>query len=126
MWPLSFQQLKALMSSLLKGHTHLQGEFGVFFDELRPPPARPGQFEEACWPEEGGVGVEGSEGAGLASGGGASSGFEEVTLPDLEEEEEGQKIPPISARSRRRKMGSIGNYKVRMKILTYYTILLSN
>ncbi|XP_062320896.1 GON-4-like protein [Osmerus eperlanus] len=109
--PASIEELKALMSSLLKGHTHLQGEFGVFFDELRPPPARPGQFEEACWPEEGGVGVEGSEGAGLVSGGGASSGFEEVTLPDLEEEEEGQKIPLISARSRRRKMGSIGNYK---------------
>ncbi|CDQ74117.1 unnamed protein product [Oncorhynchus mykiss] len=96
--PASIEELKAQMSSLLKGHTHLQGEFWVFFDELRPPSARPGQFEEACWPEEG---------VGLGSGGGASGGFEEVTLPDLEEEE----IPPMTGRSRRRKMGSHGIYK---------------
>jgi hypothetical protein len=96
------------MSSLLKGHTHLQGEFWVFFDELRPPSARPGQFEEACWPEEVGGGIDGGEGVGLGSGGGASGGFEEVTLPDLEEEE----IPPMTGRSRRRKMGSHGIYKV--------------
>lgn len=49
------------MSSLLKGHTHLQREFWVFFDELRPPSARPGQFEEACWPEEAGGGIDGEE-----------------------------------------------------------------
>uniref|UniRef100_A0A4W5MYF1 Uncharacterized protein n=1 Tax=Hucho hucho TaxID=62062 RepID=A0A4W5MYF1_9TELE len=95
------------MSSLLKGHTHLQGEFWVFFDELRPPSARPGQFEEACWPEEAGGGIDGGEGVGLGPGGGASGGFEEVTLPDLEEED----IPPITGRSRRRKMGSHGIYK---------------
>nr|XP_013999205.1 unnamed protein product [Salmo salar] len=95
------------MSSLLKGHTHLQREFWVFFDELRPPSARPGQFEEACWPEEAGGGIDGGEGVGLGSGGGASGGFEEVTLPDLEEEE----IPPMTGRSRRRKMGSHGIYK---------------
>lgn len=100
------------MSSLLKGHTHLQGEFWVFFDELRPPSGRPGQFEEACWPEEGGVGVEASEVVSLGSGGGASGGFEEVTLPDLEEEEEGHKIPPMTIRNRRRKIGSHGIYKV--------------
>lgn len=79
------------MSSLLKGHTHLQREFWVFFDELRPPSARPGQFEEACWPEEAGGGIDGGEGVGLGSGGGASGGFDEVTLPDLEEED----IPPM-------------------------------
>ncbi|XP_038850379.1 GON-4-like protein isoform X1 [Salvelinus namaycush] len=105
--PASIEELKAQMSSLLKGHTHLQGEFWVFFDELRPPSARPGQFEEACWPEEAGGGIDGGEGVGLGSGGGASGGFEEVTLPDLEEEE----IPPMTGRSRRRKMGSHGIYK---------------
>ncbi|CAB1334275.1 unnamed protein product [Coregonus sp. 'balchen'] len=105
--PASIEELKAQMSSLLKGHTHLQGEFWVFFDELRPPSARPGQFEEACWLEEAGGGIDGGEGVGLGSGGGASGGFEEVTLPDLEEEE----IPPMTSRRRRRKIGSHGIYK---------------
>ncbi|KAM6967531.1 GON-4-like protein [Aplochiton taeniatus] len=104
--PSSIEELKTQMSSLLKGHTHLQGEFGVFFDDMRPPPARPGQFEEAVWPEEGGGVVEGVEGVSWGSGGGIHSGFEEVTLPDLEEEDEGHKI-----RSRRRKIDSHGNYK---------------
>lgn len=98
------------MDTLLKGHTHLQAEFWVFFDELRPPPARPGQFEEAHWPEEGGGGSEGGE--CLSSGGAGSSGFEEVTLPELEEEEEGHKIQPMESRRQRRKIGSHGNYKV--------------
>ncbi|KAG5856477.1 hypothetical protein ANANG_G00008360 [Anguilla anguilla] len=105
-------ELKAQMASLLKGHTHLQGEFWVFFDELRPPPSRPGQFEEAAWPEEGGGVTEGGDGSGVGPGGGASGGFEEVTLPDLEEEEEVHKIPPMTARSRRRKeLGTLSNDK---------------
>uniref|UniRef100_A0A667ZK47 Gon-4 like b n=1 Tax=Myripristis murdjan TaxID=586833 RepID=A0A667ZK47_9TELE len=95
--PASIHELKAQMSVLLKGHTHLQGEFWVFFDELRPPPARPGQFEEAHWPDEGG-GSDGGEVIISGSGGGASSGFEEVTLPELEEEEEGHKIQPMASR----------------------------
>ncbi|KAM4601450.1 GON-4-like protein isoform 2-T2 [Polymixia lowei] len=106
--PASIHELKAQMATLLKGHTHLQGEFWVFFDELRPPPARPGQFEEAHWPEEGGGGSDGSEAIGSGLGG---SGFEEVTLPELEEEEDGQKIPPMVGRQRRRKIVSHGNYK---------------
>ncbi|MBN3317640.1 GON4L protein, partial [Atractosteus spatula] len=96
--PAGVEELKVQMASLLKGHSHLEGEFWVFFDELRPPPSRPGQFEEAAWPEEG---------EGCAEG-----GFEEVTLPDLEEEEESHKIPPITGRGKRRKeMGSHGNEK---------------
>ncbi|XP_045898464.1 GON-4-like protein, partial [Micropterus dolomieu] len=67
--PTSIDELKAQMATLLKGHTHLQAEFWVFFDELRPPPARPGQFEEAHWPEEGGGGTDGGEVVGQASGG---------------------------------------------------------
>lgn len=105
-------QLKAQMSMLLKGHTHLQAEFWVFFDELRPPPAHPGQFEETHWPEDGGGGLEGGEGVSQNSGGGASGGFEEVTLPELEEEEEGHKIQPMTNRRQRRKMDSHRNYKV--------------
>lgn len=105
-------QLKAQMATLLKGHTHLQSEFWVFFEELRPPLARPGQFEEAHWPEDGGGGSDGGEGIGQVSGGGASSGFEEVTLPELEEEEEGHKIQPMTSRRQRRKMDAHRNYKV--------------
>lgn len=96
------------MATLLKGHTHLQGEFSVFFDNLRPPPARPGQFEEATWPEDGGIMTEGGDGVSLGSG-----GFEEVTLPDLEEEEETPKIAQITGKSRKRKeLGTHRNYKV--------------
>ncbi|XP_076846738.1 GON-4-like protein isoform X3 [Brachyhypopomus gauderio] len=111
--PAGVEELKAQMATLLRGHTHLQGEFSLFFDELRPPPARPGQFEEAVWPEDAGGGAEGGDGGlSLAGGGGASGGFEEVTLPDLEEEEETQKIAQITSRSRRRKeMNTHRNYK---------------
>lgn len=105
-------QLKSQMATLLKGHNHLQAEFWVFFDELRPPPARPGQFEEAHWPEDGGGGSDGGEGVGQVPGTGLSSGFEEVTLPELEEEEEGHKIQPMTGRRRRRKMDAHRNYKV--------------
>lgn len=109
--PTSIQELKSQMETLLKGHTHLQSEFWVFFAELRPPPARPGQFEEAHWPEEaGGGGADGGDGVSLFSGGSAS-GFEEVTLPELEEEEEGHKILPMSSRRQRRKLGAHRSYK---------------
>uniref|UniRef100_A0A3P9M089 Uncharacterized protein n=1 Tax=Oryzias latipes TaxID=8090 RepID=A0A3P9M089_ORYLA len=101
------QELKAQMSSLLKGHTHLQAEFWVFFDELRPPPARPGQFEEAHWLQDGDTG----EALSLLSGGGASGGFEEVTLPELADEDEGLKIQSMKSRCQRRKMESHRSYK---------------
>ncbi|XP_053350062.1 GON-4-like protein isoform X3 [Clarias gariepinus] len=105
--PAGVEELKAQMATLLKGHTHLQGEFSVFFDNLRPPPARPGQFEEATWPEDGGIMTEGGDGVSLGSG-----GFEEVTLPDLEEEEETPKIAQITGKSRKRKeLGTHRNYK---------------
>ncbi|XP_043972602.1 GON-4-like protein isoform X3 [Gambusia affinis] len=106
--PAHIQELKVQMAALLRGHTHLQAEFWVFFDDLRPPAARPEQFEEAHLPEEG-DGAEGGGPNGQVSGGGA--GFEEVTLPDLEEEEEGHKIPPIRSRRQRRKMESHRSYK---------------
>ncbi|XP_013880032.1 GON-4-like protein isoform X2 [Austrofundulus limnaeus] len=105
--PTSIQELKTQMATLLKGHTHLQTEFWVFFDDLRPPPAHPGQFEEAQWPEDG----EGGEGSGQVSAGAATGSFEEVTLPELEEEEEVHKIQPITSRRQRRKMNSHRSYK---------------
>lgn len=101
------------METLLKGYNHLQTEFWVFFEELRPPPARPGQFEEAHWPEEAGGGSDCGDGVSLFSGAGGAGGFEEVTLPELEEEEEGQKILPMSSRGQRRKLGAHRSYKVR-------------
>uniref|UniRef100_A0A8C6V3P7 GON-4-like protein n=1 Tax=Neogobius melanostomus TaxID=47308 RepID=A0A8C6V3P7_9GOBI len=104
--PTSVHELKSQIKCLLKGHTHLQSELWVFFDELRPPPARPGQFEEAQWPEE----AEGREG----SGGCDMSGFEEVTLPEPDEEEDRPKI--ITVRQPRRKMDSHRNYKVVRKV----------
>ncbi|XP_035804661.2 GON-4-like protein [Amphiprion ocellaris] len=109
----TIHELKAQMATLLKGHTHLQAEFWVFFDELRPPPARPGQFEEAHWPEDGGGGSDGGEGVSQVLGGGACGGFEEVTLPELEEEEEGLKSQPMTNRRQRRKMDGHRNYKDR-------------
>lgn len=53
--PLSFcnsRQLKTQMWQLLKGHDHLQDEFSVFFDHLRPAASRMGDFEEINWTEE--------------------------------------------------------------------------
>ncbi|XP_029959339.1 GON-4-like protein [Salarias fasciatus] len=102
--PGGIHELKAQMATLLKGHTHLQAEFWVFFDELRPPPARPGQFEDAHWTEEGGGGSDCGDGVSHLSGGGAGGDFEEVTLPELEEEEEGLKHQPMTSRRQRRKM----------------------
>ncbi|XP_054638264.1 GON-4-like protein isoform X2 [Dunckerocampus dactyliophorus] len=107
--PTSINELKAQMASLLKGHTHLQAEFWVFFDELRPPPARPGQFEEAHWPEENGAGSDGIEGFSCLNRGVADGSFEEVTLPDVEED--GQKIQPMTGRRQRRKIDSHRSYK---------------
>lgn len=40
------------MWQLLKGHDHLQDEFSVFFDHLRPSASRMGDFEEINWTEE--------------------------------------------------------------------------
>ncbi|XP_056617910.1 GON-4-like protein isoform X2 [Triplophysa dalaica] len=110
--PAGIDELKAQMATLLKGHTHLQGEFWMFFDEMRPPPARPGQFEEAVWLDDVGTGMDGEGCLVVGSGGGVWGGFEEVTLPDLEEDDESHKIRQISGRSKRRKeMLTHGNYK---------------
>lgn len=51
-FPYHSPQLKTQMWQLLKGHDHLQDEFSVFFDHLRPAASRMGDFEEINWTEE--------------------------------------------------------------------------
>ncbi|XP_053330311.1 GON-4-like protein [Spea bombifrons] len=81
-------KLKAQMWRLLKGHNNLQDEFSLFFDQLRPPAGRGEDFEVVNWTGDKEYKFD---------------GFEEVTLPDVEEEEEAAgKIPPLH-RSRKRK-----------------------
>uniref|UniRef100_A0A8D2JBI4 GON-4-like protein n=1 Tax=Varanus komodoensis TaxID=61221 RepID=A0A8D2JBI4_VARKO len=50
--PQEIIELKTQMWQLLKGHDHLQDEFSVFFDHLRPSASRLGDFEEINWTEE--------------------------------------------------------------------------
>ncbi|XP_073408399.1 GON-4-like protein isoform X1 [Dendrobates tinctorius] len=90
-------KLKAQMWQLLKGHMHLQEEFSLFFDQLRPPASRMEDFEVVNWTENKEY---------------IFDGFEEVTIPDVEEEEE-QQHPKVSAapRSKRRKDASHGSDK---------------
>ncbi|XP_067395239.1 GON-4-like protein isoform X2 [Emydura macquarii macquarii] len=50
--PQEIAELKTQMWQLLKGHDHLQDEFSIFFDHLRPSASRMGDFEEINWTEE--------------------------------------------------------------------------
>ncbi|XP_065430347.1 GON-4-like protein isoform X11 [Chrysemys picta bellii] len=50
--PQDIAELKTQMWQLLKGHDHLQDEFSIFFDHLRPSASRIGDFEEINWTEE--------------------------------------------------------------------------
>lgn len=85
------------MWHLLKGHHHLQDEFSVFFDHLRPAASRMGDFEEINWTEEKEYEFD---------------GFEEVALPDVEEEEEAPKTPTASKSKRRKEIGVQSHDKV--------------
>nr|XP_012418741.1 PREDICTED: GON-4-like protein isoform X2 [Odobenus rosmarus divergens] len=89
--PQEITELKTQMWQLLKGHDHLQDEFSVFFDHLRPAASRMGDFEEINWTEEKEYEFD---------------GFEEVALPDVEEEEEPPKIPTASKSKRRKEIGA--------------------
>lgn len=80
-------KLKTQMWQLLKGHNHLQEEFSLFFDQLRPPTSRMEDFEVMTWTEDKDY---------------AFDGFEEVLLPDVEEDEEQSKVA-APQRSKRRK-----------------------
>lgn len=88
--PQEIAELKTQMWQLLKGHDHLQDEFSVFFDHLRPAASRMGDFEEINWTEEKEYEFD---------------GFEEVALPDVEEEDEPSKIPTASKGKRRKEIG---------------------
>uniref|UniRef100_A0A8C0CHE1 GON-4-like protein n=1 Tax=Balaenoptera musculus TaxID=9771 RepID=A0A8C0CHE1_BALMU len=88
--PQEITELKTQMWQLLKGHDHLQDEFSIFFDHLRPAASRMGDFEEISWTEEKEYEFD---------------GFEEVVLPDVEEEEEPPKIPTASKNKRRKEIG---------------------
>ncbi|XP_077112681.1 GON-4-like protein isoform X2 [Ranitomeya variabilis] len=90
-------KLKTQMWQLLKGHMHLQEEFSLFFDQLRPPASRMEDFEVVNWTENKEYTFD---------------GFEEVTIPDMEEEEE-QQHPKVTSvpRSKRRKYASHGSDK---------------
>ncbi|XP_062963109.1 GON-4-like protein isoform X2 [Cynocephalus volans] len=89
--PQEITELKTQMWQLLKGHDHLQDEFSIFFDHLRPAASRMGDFEEINWTEEKEYEFD---------------GFEEVALPDVEEEEEPPKIPTASKNKRRKEIGA--------------------
>ncbi|KAM9006306.1 GON-4-like protein isoform X1 [Sarcophilus harrisii] len=88
--PQEIGELKTQMWQLLKGHDHLQDEFSVFFDHLRPVASRLGDFEEINWTEEKEYEFD---------------GFEEVALPDVEEEEEHPKMSTASKNKRRKEIG---------------------
>ncbi|XP_064257605.1 GON-4-like protein isoform X2 [Passer domesticus] len=88
--PQEIAELKTQMWQLLKGHDHLQDEFSVFFDHLRPSASRLGDFEEINWTEEKEYEFD---------------GFEEVSLPDVEEEDEPPKIHGATRSKRRKEMG---------------------
>ncbi|XP_065713797.1 GON-4-like protein isoform X2 [Patagioenas fasciata] len=94
--PQEIAELKTQMWQLLKGHDHLQDEFSVFFDHLRPSASRMGDFEEINWTEEKEYEFD---------------GFEEVSLPDVEEEDEPPKMHTASKNKKRKEMGGQNNDK---------------
>ncbi|KAM9368502.1 GON-4-like protein [Phaethornis superciliosus] len=94
--PQEIAELKTQMWQLLKGHDHLQDEFSVFFDHLRPSVSRMGDFEEINWTEEKEYEFD---------------GFEEVSLPDVEEEDEPPKMHTASKNKKRKELGGQNNEK---------------
>ncbi|XP_016159539.1 PREDICTED: GON-4-like protein [Ficedula albicollis] len=88
--PQEIAELKTQMWQLLKGHDHLQDEFSVFFDHLRPSASRMGDFEEINWTEEKEYEFD---------------GFEEVSLPDVEEDDEPPKIHGANRNKKRKEIG---------------------
>ncbi|XP_052651411.1 GON-4-like protein isoform X2 [Harpia harpyja] len=95
--PQEIAELKTQMWQLLKGHDHLQDEFSIFFDHLRPSASRMGDFEEINWTEEKEYEFD---------------GFEEVSLPDVEEEDEPPKMHAASKNKKRKEIGGQNNDKV--------------
>ncbi|XP_069074569.1 GON-4-like protein isoform X2 [Pleurodeles waltl] len=100
-FPEEIEELKTQMGVLLKGHDHLQEEFSLFFDHLRPPASRMGDFEFINWTEEKEYEFD---------------GFEEVMLPDVEEEEDSTKMPPPPRSKRRKDTGGGRNNEKEMDL----------
>ncbi|XP_014816798.1 PREDICTED: GON-4-like protein isoform X1 [Calidris pugnax] len=94
--PQEITELKTQMWQLLKGHDHLQDEFSIFFDHLRPSASRMGDFEEINWTEEKEYEFD---------------GFEEVSLPDVEEEDEPPKMHVATKNKKRKEIGGQNNDK---------------
>ncbi|XP_074020541.1 LOW QUALITY PROTEIN: GON-4-like protein [Numenius arquata] len=94
--PQEIAELKTQMWQLLKGHDHLQDEFSIFFDHLRPSANRMGDFEEINWTEEKEYEFD---------------GFEEVSLPDVEEEDEPPKMHTATKNKKRKEIGGQNNDK---------------
>ncbi|XP_054038934.1 GON-4-like protein isoform X2 [Rissa tridactyla] len=94
--PQEIAELKTQMWQLLKGHDHLQDEFSIFFDHLRPSASRMGDFEEINWTEEKEYEFD---------------GFEEVSLPDVEEDDEPPKMHAASKNKKRKEIGGQNNDK---------------
>nr|XP_013810031.1 PREDICTED: GON-4-like protein isoform X2 [Apteryx mantelli mantelli] len=94
--PQEIAELKTQMWQLLKGHDHLQDEFSIFFDHLRPSASRMGDFEEINWTEEKEYEFD---------------GFEEVSLPDVEEEDEPPKMHAASKNKKKKEIGGQNNDK---------------
>ncbi|XP_067878958.1 GON-4-like protein isoform X2 [Heterodontus francisci] len=99
--PPDIAELKVQVWQLLKGHHHLQDEFSLFFDQLRPPASRINDFEEVNWTEDKEYEFD---------------GFEEVVLPDLEEEDELQKMAP-PPRNKKRREGQTHDKSLDLKTL---------
>ncbi|KAM4690044.1 GON-4-like protein [Rhinophrynus dorsalis] len=82
-------KLKAQMWQLLRGHNHLQEEFSLFFDQLRPPASRLGEFEVVNWTEDKEYMFD---------------GFEEVMLPHVEEDDDQSKLAAPQRNKRKKEM----------------------
>ncbi|KAG7457904.1 hypothetical protein MATL_G00232200 [Megalops atlanticus] len=104
--PAGMNKMKAQMASLLKGHTHLQGEMWVFFDELQRPSSGPIQSEENTQP---GAGEDTTEGKDPSRG--ARGRFRKVRLSCVEEEEKSCKTRPMKVWSRRKRDFILNNNK---------------
>ncbi|KAJ8335148.1 hypothetical protein SKAU_G00407870 [Synaphobranchus kaupii] len=92
--PAGLKELKAQMASLLKHHTHLQGEFWEFFDELHTPSVS--DQPEDTPPSEVG---EGTTEQGTWRG--ARRWLKKSKLPASQEREEPLKVGPMAVRRRK-------------------------
>ncbi|XP_035285146.1 GON-4-like protein isoform X2 [Anguilla anguilla] len=99
--PAGLRELKAQMASMLKHHTHLQGEFWDFFDELHTTSSQSVHLENTPFSEVGEGTTVGQESRTRARG-----QHKKDKLPVSQEGEEPHKAGPMMVR--RRKKGNFG------------------